>query len=85
MVVWGAGSKGIAFLNTFKDSNIEYAVDINPHKEGMYISGTGQRIVSPVFLKDYSPDAVIVMNPVYSLEIRKLAKELGLTVKFIYV
>ncbi len=47
-VIWGAGSKGITFLNSFDTrSVVDSVVDINPRKEGMYIAGTGHRIVSP--------------------------------------
>jgi len=82
-VVWGAGSKGVSFLNALKDLQIEYVVDINPRKQGMYIPGTGQQIVRPEFLRDYQPDVIVVMNPVYRREIRKLTKKLGLTAKLI--
>lgn len=84
-VVWGAGSKGVMFLNTFKNSQIKYVVDINPRRQGMYLPGTGQRIVSPKFLREYQPDVIIVMNPIYKSEIRQLVKSLGLTTKFMYV
>jgi 2-polyprenyl-3-methyl-5-hydroxy-6-metoxy-1,4-benzoquinol methylase len=83
-VIWGAGSKGVSFLNTIKNLQIEYAVDINPRKQGMYISGTGQRIVPPIFLRDYQPDFIIVMNPIYGYEIEHLTKNLGITAKFVY-
>jgi len=83
-VVWGAGSKGVTFLNTLKNLQIEYVVDINPRKQGMYIPGTGQKIVPPEFLRDYQPDIIIVMNPIYKSEIRQLAKNLDLTNRFIY-
>ena len=70
-VIWGSGSKGVAFLNEMADSAvIEYAVDINPHRQGTFMAGTGQQIVAPSFLKSYRPHAVIVMNAVYVDEIR---------------
>lgn len=79
-VIWGAGSKGVTFLNVLGDQDrIAYAVDINPHKQGMYVAGTGQQIVSPEFLQDYQPDVVIVMNPVYQEEIRGTVKGLGIS------
>jgi len=83
-VVWGTGSKGVTFLNTFKSSQVEYAVDINPRKQGMYVAGTGQQIVPPKFLRDYQPDIIIVMNPIYRREIQQLTKKLGLATKFMY-
>ena len=79
VVLWGAGSKGVTFLNIFNtQKQIEYIVDINPNKQGKYIAGTGQKIVTPNFLLDYQPDFVIVMNPIYESEIRKTLENLNL-------
>ncbi|MBT9314439.1 class I SAM-dependent methyltransferase [Leptothoe spongobia] len=79
VVVWGAGSKGVTFLNILKtQSRIDYVVDINPRKQGMYIAGTGQRIVSPEFLQDYQPDVVLIMNSIYKHEIQQTLESLGL-------
>lgn len=71
VVIWGSGSKGVAFLTTLKLSEqIEYVVDINPYKHGKYMPGTGQEIVPPQFLTQYRPDKIIVMNPIYLQEIQ---------------
>lgn len=79
-VVWGSGSKGVSFLTTlgFAD-RIEYVVDINPYRQGKFMPGTGQEIVSPEFLKTYRPDRVVVMNPIYVEEIRADLERFGLT------
>jgi len=75
IVVWGAGSKGVTFLNILEMSGqIPYIVDINPHKQGMYVPGTGQKIVSPEFLQEFKPDVIVVMNPVYVDEITENTK-----------
>ncbi len=72
IVIWGGGSKGVAFLTTLGIINeIEYVVDINPKKEGTFMAGTGQTIVLPQFLKEYQPDLLIVMNSIYSRDIEK--------------
>jgi SAM-dependent methyltransferase len=84
-VVWGAGSKAVTFLNVFKDSPIEYSVDINPHLQCSYIAGTGQEIVSPEFLSAYSPDLIIVMNSIYSDEIALLTRKLGIVTQLIHL
>lgn len=85
-VVWGAGSKGVTFLNILSNQDsIEYIVDLNPRKQGMYVAGTGQKIVPPEFLQEYQPDVVIVMNPIYEAEIRELTTVLGLTPELISV
>ena len=84
-VAWGAGAKGVSFLNMLKTKDqIEYIVDINPYKQGKYIAGTGQQIVPPEFLRDYQPDVVIVMNPIYKTEIQRTIEEVGLATEFMY-
>jgi hypothetical protein len=70
VVVWGSGSKGVAFLTTLgANSGIDYVVDINPRRQGFFMAGTGQEIVSPAFLQRYQPDVVIIMNPIYQTEV----------------
>ncbi len=86
IVIWGSGSKGVAFLTTLKvTSEIAYAVDINPHKHGTFMAGTGHEIVGPDFLRDYEPDVVIVMNPVYRDEIEDDLLSLGLEPQLIMI
>ncbi len=64
---------------------IEFAVDINPHKHGMFMAGTGQEIVAPEFLTTYRPELVVVMNPIYVDEIRAHLDRLGLTPRLVAV
>ena len=78
-VVWGSGSKGVAFLSALGlDNAIEYVVDINPYRQGKFMAGTGQEIVAPSFLAEYKPDVAIAMNPIYREEIQKDLERLGL-------
>jgi SAM-dependent methyltransferase len=80
VMVWGSGSKGVAFLNAIEASSvIEYGVDINPYRQGMFMAGTGQQIVGPEFVRVYRPDIVIVMNPIYEDEIRRNLNCLGVS------
>ncbi len=79
VVIWGAGSKGVSFLTTLGiEREIEVAVDINPLKAGKYMAGTGQRVVGPEALRDYKPDLVIAMNPIYLAEIGGQLAAMGL-------
>lgn len=78
IVIWGAGSKGVAFLSKIgSDIDVRYAVDVNPYKHGTFLAGTGQEIVAPAFLREYQPGVVVVMNPVYVGEISDELKSLG--------
>jgi len=85
MAIWGAGARGVTFLNIFKDPRIEYAVDINPHKCGMYIPGTGQKIVAPEFMAEYKPDYIILANPAYEKEIEHILADMKIDVRFISI
>ncbi|WP_254023246.1 hypothetical protein [Mesorhizobium ventifaucium] len=45
-VVWGAGSKGITFVNVVPEgARISALVDDNPHKQGRFAPGTGTPVV----------------------------------------
>ncbi len=79
IVVWGAGSKGVMFLNLLNASTDEigHIVDLNPAKHGCFVPGTGQKVVAPVELTELQPDIIIVMNPLYVDEIREMTNELG--------
>jgi len=78
-VVWGGGSKGVAFINNLKMSDhIDYVVDIDPLKQDTFLAGTGHQIVSPDFLKTYFPDRIIIMNSIYKKEIQHQLNHLDL-------
>lgn len=84
VVVWGAGSKGVTFLNVLRTKDlIQYVVDINPRKHGKYIAGTGQRIVGSEFMKEYRPDVVILMNAIYRREVRASLAQLDVRAKLV--
>ena len=71
-VLWGAGSKAVGLLTTTGiSSEVECLVDINPHKAGKFLPGTGHQIVSPDRLIEFEPRAVIAMNALYVEEIRQ--------------
>ena len=40
---------------------IEYAVDINPHKQGLYLPGTHIPIKHPETIRETKPDYVIIL------------------------
>lgn len=84
VVLWGSGSKGVAFLTTLGiRDEITYTVDVNPNKHGTFMAGTGQEIVSPDFLVSYQPDLVVVMNPIYEEEIRHDLQQRGLSPRIV--
>jgi SAM-dependent methyltransferase len=71
LAVWGSGSKAVSYLTTLGlREEIAAVVDINPHKHGRFLAGTGHEIVGPDALPRIRPDVVMVMNAIYVDEIR---------------
>lgn len=86
VAVWGAGSKCVSFFTTLGvRDEIGHAVDINPFRHGKFLPGVGKQVESPEVLKDYNPDLVVVMNPIYCDEIRQMLDDMGLAPELISV
>ena len=83
--VWGAGAKGLVFLNRMNISRdkCKYIIDINPNKQGKFVAITGQEIVSPEILGKEKIDTILIMNPIYGEEIKKMAEKYDFKGKFI--
>jgi hypothetical protein len=76
--VWGAGSKGVTFLNLVeRGRDISAVIDLNPRKHGRFVPGTGQEIAAPESLVDSGVDVVLAMNRLYVDEIRRSLEDLG--------
>jgi len=85
-VIWGGGSKGVAFLTTLSiGDEVSCAVDINPKKNGTFLAGGGHPVVTPDALKSLRPDLVILMNPIYEEEIAEILKGMDLTPRIVPV
>jgi len=79
VVLWGGGAKAVSFISLVEEANsIRQVVDINPGKQGSFLGGGGQEIISPDQLLADPPDVVVVMNPVYVEEISAQIREMGL-------
>ncbi len=86
VVIWGSGSKGVAFLTSLHNTNmLDYVVDINPYRQNHYMVGFGQKIVAPEFLKEYDPAVVIIMNRIYTDEIGAMLADMSLTPKLLFL
>jgi hypothetical protein len=79
--IWGAGSKGVTFLNMLNaEDEISYVVDINPEKHGMFVAGTGHPVISPDRMAQQPPDLIVCMNPQYRDEIAGMIAARGLEI-----
>ncbi len=86
VILWGGSSRTVSFISTLGlGPEIDYVVDINPHKSGTYIAGSGHLIDTPDILSRRPPDAVIIMNPIYRDEISRDINAMGLTPEILTV
>ncbi len=80
VVLWGSGSKAVAFLSMVdRDNVVDRVVDINPYRQHHFMPGTGQPIIAPVDLQVEQPAAVIIMNSVYYKEISDDLNNMGIS------
>ncbi len=86
IIIWGSGSKCVAFISTLRITDeVKYIIDINPHRHGKFIPGSGKEIKSPLFLKEYRPDLVIVMNSIYIEEIKQMLDDMAIVTEVMSV
>jgi hypothetical protein len=77
-LVWGAGSKGVSFLNVVDPGPaVSGIVDLNPRKWGLFVPGTGHRVLAPRDVPGTPVDRVLLPNPLYVAEVRELLAQLG--------
>ena len=71
VAIWGSGSKCVSLMSSVElGDTLQAIVDINPHKHGKFLAGSGWEIEGPDALTALRPDAVIIMNSIYTEEIR---------------
>ena len=63
IAAYGAAAKGTIMLNFlgFNEHTLDYVVDKNVHKHGMYMPGVGLRIHDPKRLMEDKPDYVVIL------------------------
>ena len=74
VAIWGAGAKGVTFVNLIDPENlyIDCVIDINIHKQGGYLPGTGHKIVNYNEINNRKIKNIILMNSNYIDEINKV-------------
>jgi len=77
-VLWGAGSKGVTFVNLLgltAPVPIERMIDQNPNKHGRFVARTGQIIAPPDSLIGRPVKTVLLMNDIYRNEVSRWLDE----------
>ena len=72
VAIWGSGSKCVSLLSALgADGMPDAIVDVNPHKYGKFLAGSGIRdLARRPSLEALRPDVVVIMNSIYTEEIR---------------
>ena len=79
VAIWGSGSKCVSLISSLRlGEELTAVVDINPHKHGKFLAGSGREIVGPDALKGLRPDIVLLMNSIYTEEVRNELATRGL-------
>lgn len=77
--VWGSSSKGVIFSIYMKRAgkDLNFAIDINPAKQGKYLATSGLLVLSPeeALKKIKAKENIFIMNPNYWDEIVALSNE----------
>ncbi len=84
--LWGAGSKGVMFLNLLDlmaPRPVDWIIDQNPGKHGRFVSGTGQRIDAPALLANSGVRQIVLMNEIYQHEVRAQLAQQGLEIELL--
>ncbi len=68
---WGASGNGCALLNfcNFHASIIEYVIDSDKRKQGLFVPGTGQLVVSSECLKNSPLDVILILSQLHKKDI----------------
>ena len=78
IAVWGAGYKSIAAIAAADLPGIEYVIDSDQRKHGLYTPGSHLRICPPSSLITDPVDAIVLLAVAYKREILKqIREELG--------
>jgi hypothetical protein len=76
LIVWGAGGKGVSFVNAVDKENkfVPFLIDIYPKKQNTFVGVTGHSILSPeegLKRNKTLKLPILVSNPNYLEEVRK--------------
>lgn len=78
IVGWGTAGNGSLFFSLLgiTDQEIEYVVDSDARKQGLFLPITKQKVISPNALVQIDPDVVIVLSQFHADEITVQARNL---------
>jgi SAM-dependent methyltransferase len=86
LVLWQGGAKTVGFMSALgEESLVDFAVDVNPRRQGQFIPPYGLQVVAPEELVRRRPKNVVLMNSVYFGEVGAMLGSLGLDTQLLTV
>ena len=78
VIGWGASGNGVQILNKLNltEKDIPVVIDSDKNKQGLFIPGTNQKIISPQDAKKFNPNTVIIFTQFHKREIEKSCREI---------
>ena len=77
ILAWGASGNGVQILNSLciNDQMISFVIDSDVNKQGKFLPGTFQKIISPNEAIKLSPDVIVVFTQFHKNEILSQCNE----------
>jgi 2-polyprenyl-3-methyl-5-hydroxy-6-metoxy-1,4-benzoquinol methylase len=79
VMLWGGGSKAVAFVSfTATAEDLVGAIDINPRKADTYLPGSGLPVRTPEQAASLDPSDIVLLNPIYLEEVERQSAAAGI-------
>ena len=87
IIAWGASGNGVQILNNLKINKnmIPFIIDSDKNKQGRFVPGTLQKIISPEEASNTKPDVVLVLTQFHKAEIGVACKELFENAEILFI
>ncbi|MBT3332746.1 MAG: methyltransferase domain-containing protein [Rhodospirillaceae bacterium] len=69
LAVWGSGGKGVAALAAADLEGIDYVVDADPRKQGLFMPASHHQVQPPEHLRQFPPDVIVLTALAHRAEI----------------
>jgi SAM-dependent methyltransferase len=85
VIVWGAGGKGVSFVNLVDTEKkyIPFLIDVYPGKQNKFIAPYGHKVHSPEYFienqEKYKDALILVVNPNYLEEVKNYLQQHQIT------
>ncbi len=81
IVLWQGAAKTVGLMTALPNTSVIHcAVDANLARHGKFLPGSALAVHAPEVLQTLRPGHIVLMNPVYLMEVREKVRSLGLDI-----